>query len=409
MNILLINHYAGSPEMGMEFRPYYFAREWIKKGHRVDIMAASYSHIRRVNPDVTKDFQTDIIDGIRYHWIKTLSYKKNGIKRMLTMAQFVGKLLIYADKIVKELKPNVVICSSTYPLDTYAGQRIKKLSAQKVKLIHEVHDMWPISPIEIGGMSPRHPFIKIMQMGEDSFCHSADAVVSLLPAAKEYFIEHGMAPEKFHHIPNGVVPEEWEQYQNIPKKLADYLTNNSKLGKFNLCFLGTIQKTYNLEILISAVKKTARKDLAVTFIGPGMDKDELKILTSGCEDTFRFFDPIPKKSVPDLFNYIDAVFIGVKSSKICRFGICMNKLFDSMMGGKPILYMAEAPNNYIERYRCGVTVCGQDETALIQALDKLLKKDKLERYRMGTNGRNAVTAEFNYPKLAEKFLTVMGQ
>ena len=33
MNILLINHYAGSPEMGMEFRPYYFAREWVKAGH----------------------------------------------------------------------------------------------------------------------------------------------------------------------------------------------------------------------------------------------------------------------------------------------------------------------------------------------------------------------------------------
>ena len=29
MNILIINHYAGSPEMGMEFRPYYFARAWV--------------------------------------------------------------------------------------------------------------------------------------------------------------------------------------------------------------------------------------------------------------------------------------------------------------------------------------------------------------------------------------------
>lgn len=27
MNILLINHYAGSPDLGMEFRPYYMAKE----------------------------------------------------------------------------------------------------------------------------------------------------------------------------------------------------------------------------------------------------------------------------------------------------------------------------------------------------------------------------------------------
>ena len=38
MNILYLEHYAGSPEMGMEFRPYYLAREWVKMGHKVIII-----------------------------------------------------------------------------------------------------------------------------------------------------------------------------------------------------------------------------------------------------------------------------------------------------------------------------------------------------------------------------------
>ncbi|HMN57678.1 MAG TPA: glycosyltransferase family 4 protein [Ottowia sp.] len=46
MNILLINHYAGSPRHGMEFRPYYLAREWVRMGHQVQLVAGSYSHIR---------------------------------------------------------------------------------------------------------------------------------------------------------------------------------------------------------------------------------------------------------------------------------------------------------------------------------------------------------------------------
>ena len=31
MNILYLNHYAGSPALGMEYRPYYLAREcsWV--------------------------------------------------------------------------------------------------------------------------------------------------------------------------------------------------------------------------------------------------------------------------------------------------------------------------------------------------------------------------------------------
>ena len=141
MNILLINHYAGSPEMGMEFRPYYFAREWTKMGHQVTIIAGDFSHLRMKNPEVFRDFQRQDLDGIRYCWVKTGTYEGNGSKRALSMFRFVSKLWIHARQIVKSLKPDVVIASSTYPLDTYADQKIAKISG--AKLIHEVHDMWP--------------------------------------------------------------------------------------------------------------------------------------------------------------------------------------------------------------------------------------------------------------------------
>ncbi len=37
--------------MGMEYRPYYLAREWVRAGHRVQIVAASFSHVRALQPD----------------------------------------------------------------------------------------------------------------------------------------------------------------------------------------------------------------------------------------------------------------------------------------------------------------------------------------------------------------------
>ena len=161
MNIILINHYAGSPEMGMEFRPYYFAREWVKKGHRVDIFAASYSHLRRVNPKVRHDFQEEIIDGIHYHWIKTIQYEGNGAKRAITMAQFVGKLWINAKRITKKFKPDVVITTGTHTavpmckiahvfkkkviwIETFANS---KTPTQAGKMIYPIADLfivqWP--------------------------------------------------------------------------------------------------------------------------------------------------------------------------------------------------------------------------------------------------------------------------
>ena len=71
MNILYIEHYAGSLSMGMEFRPYYFAREWKKLGHRVRIIGASFSHLRKKNPEISRDFEIQTIDGVEYQWIKT--------------------------------------------------------------------------------------------------------------------------------------------------------------------------------------------------------------------------------------------------------------------------------------------------------------------------------------------------
>ena len=92
MNILYIDHYAGSPVMGMEFRPYYLSREWRKKGHHVTIIAGDYSHLRMKNPKVEKDFQKEMVDGIRYCWVRTGTYNGNGIRRALTMFRFAGKL-----------------------------------------------------------------------------------------------------------------------------------------------------------------------------------------------------------------------------------------------------------------------------------------------------------------------------
>lgn len=407
MNILLINHYAGSPEMGMEFRPYYFAREWVKMGHKVDIIAADYSHLRRKNPNVKKDFQSETIDGINYHWIITNEYEGNGVQRAKTMAKFIYKLWLNAKWIVKEYDPDVVICSSTYPLDTYVGQRIRKLSKKKVKLIHEVHDMWPLSPIEIGGMSPKHPFIRIMQKGEDSFCRKSDVVVSLLPSTKEYFMEHGMKADNWRYITNGVVLSEWRQYEPIPSEIKDHFEKNTEEGKFNLCFFGSLHKTYNLDMLINAVKKLDSKRIAVTFIGPGMDRKELETMCIGFDDTFRFFDPISKKAVPDIFNYIDATFVGAKSQKIFRFGIAMNKMFDAMMGGKAILYMVDAPNNFIEEYKCGVTVSNQTEESLIDGIKKMLSLTEDERTQMGKRGRDAAEKIFNYTSLSRTFIDIM--
>ena len=124
MNILYINHYAGSPDMGMEFRPYYLSLEWVKMGHNVSIIAGDYSHLREVNPVISKDMQKTIIDGIDYYWLKTGAYEGNGIRRAISMLKFCCKLNQWKGWINSHLNPDIIISSSTYPIDSIPARRI---------------------------------------------------------------------------------------------------------------------------------------------------------------------------------------------------------------------------------------------------------------------------------------------
>ena len=398
MNILYIEHYAGSPEMGMEFRPYYLAKEWVKMGHNVRIVAGDYSHLRIKNPKVKKDFQTNTIDGIKYTWLKTGEYEGNGVKRAVTMFRFVEKLRYHAKGLARAWKPDVIIASSTYPLDTYAAQKIAKYS--HAKYIHEVHDMWPITLIELGGMKKNHPFVMMIQQAENSFCKNADCVVSLLCAAKDYFISHGMDPRKFKTVMNGIVEDEWKDPEPLPEEHQKLLDDLHAQGKFVICFFGSVNKSYAIEHLMEAMERSGREDTAFVIVGEGNQKEEL--MAKNTKNVF-FLPKINKTAIPTLTDNIDCCYVGALKNDMFRFGICMNKLFDSMMSGKPILYAVDAPNNFITDYNCGVSVKAEDPDALAEGIDKLLSMSEEERKQLGDNGRKAVLENFTYKKLAEKF------
>ncbi len=58
------------------------------------------------------------IDGIRYLWYRTPAYRGNGAGRVVNMLSFVGKLLRDRRRLARTYRPDVVIASSTYPLDS---------------------------------------------------------------------------------------------------------------------------------------------------------------------------------------------------------------------------------------------------------------------------------------------------
>ncbi len=404
MNIFLINHYAGSPEMGMEFRPYYLAREWVKMGHEVTILAANYSHIRKINPEVKGDMKIEMLDGIRYIWINTPTYEGNGIGRIRNMLAFIRKTLYKVSYFVKTFQPDVVIASSTYPSDNYVARKMAKLSG--AKYIYEVHDLWPLSPMELGGMSKHHPFIVAMQHAESFAYRKADAVVSMLPNTREHMEAHGLNLEKWYYIPNGIHLEEWTDSVplngNTRRTIEEIKTTYEK----TLAYTGTLGLANALDSLV--LSASYMDDIAIVMVGKGPEKERLQQLISANKlNNVFMLESIPKREIPALLEMFDFLYIGLQRQALFRFGISPNKLIDYMMAGKPVIQAIDAGNNIVKEARCGIDIEPENPKAIADAVKKLrqLPQDELER--MGENGREYVLQHHDYKVLAKRFVEIM--
>lgn len=406
MNILLINHYAGSLEHGMEYRPFYFAREWVRMGHTVNIISADFSHLRVKNPTIENDFESEVIEGVNYYWVKSINYQGNGAKRALSMFKFVLKLYLNAKKIAKKLKPNVVIASSTYPLDTFAAQRIAKLS--KAKLVHEIHDMWPLTLTEIGGMSKCNPFVVVMQIAENSFSKNSDIVVSILPKTKKYLMTHGMKEESFHYIPNGIVKGDWDKHVDMPQEHSDVLGDLKNKHKFIVGYFGGHALSNALYILLEVAENIDIAEIHFVLVGDGVEKKNLQRLAQEKSlDNITFMPSVPKLSVPKLLENFDCIYIGGESHSLYRFGVGLNKLYDSMMAGKPIIYALDSANDDVANYKCGISVKSGDVKEIINAVKCLYNVDNKTRQEIGSRGKKAVLENYEYTILAKKFENIL--
>jgi len=411
MNILILNHYAGSPVLGMEFRPYYLAKEWIKLGHKVTIAAADYSHLRSKQPKVEYDLQKETTDGINYIWMKTFKYEYSNFKRVLNMLSFTIKLIVYRNKISTIAKnPEIVIASSTYPLDIYPAYFIAKNN--KAKLVFELHDMWPLTPMIIGNYSKYHPFIWLLQRAENFACRNSDCYISVLANTKDYLIKHGLKDEKFFHVPNGFSKDELDSNKmHIPdehKEVLDKINTNSKII---IGYAGGLTSSDGLKTLvITSGYFNENNKIAFVLVGEGPYKNELvEMVSSNGYKNCYFLPRISKPQIPDLLSRFDILYAGGFSSFLHGYGTSLNKTADYMLAERPIIFAIDEPNSLVEKVGCGIQIPAENVNELAKTIDLLSKLPLEKRIEMGKKGRDYALKQLNYTTLAKKFLDAITQ
>jgi len=400
-NIWVLNHYAGSPYHGMEFRHYYLAKEWIKQGCSVTIVAASFSHIRNVNIFHKKWFVEEDIDGIKYVWLKTSTYKSNGLRRFINIAQYSMKLIRYSLNRVK-IFPNIIIASSPHPFVFVNAWFLKRRT--NAKIIFEVRDLWPLTLLQMKPNLKRNPIVYLMQLVENLAYKKSDLTVSLLPLAFQYMKKHGLSKQKFKYIPNGISDKlaVCDNFSDEDKRL--FCNNSFKIG-----YAGNFGEANALLYLIKAFSKLQKYPIVLYLIGDGPEKIKLEKETVGLSNIY-FIERTDRKKALGYLSLVDVCYIGLAKSDLFKYGISPNKIFDYMYLKKPIIQSINAGNDIVNEANCGISVDAEDVTSVVNAVVKLYNMTNEQRVQLGLNGYEYLIQHHTYTSLgkeySECFLTI---
>lgn len=383
--VLIINHYAGAPPYGMEYRHYEIAKELVQQGVKVCIVASTFTHLRK-----TPKVENEIIDDIHFKWIKTTQYKTYGIGRLLNMIIFSIRLWIKTDL---PFNPNIIIVSSPSPFPILNAIQLKK--KYKAKLVYEIRDVWPKSIIELNGTSAKHPLMRFLDWVDTLGIKKSDIILSPLSNIKTYIAEKGFN-KKIIILPNGIT-----QYTKGIKN------SESKKDKqdFIVGYGGTIGDSNSIMNLIAAaVVLKEEKNIQFKIVGDGSRYEDVKrIIKSEQLNNVKLYGRVPQEKLHKILAGCTILYKGNPKIHIYKYGVSSIKMVEYLLLKKPIID-ASYGVDIVQKAKCGIIVPYENSKELAQGILKMKAMGSKQLERMGENGFQYVVNNYLYSNSVREML-----
>lgn len=407
--IWILNHHATGMAFQHGGRHYYFAKYLIENGYNVRIFCASVLHNSQEDAvDLQGNIYKElIVDGIPFVFVKTRKYQTNGLSRVLGMFDYYFNV----KKACKRYpRPDVVIGSSVHPLACITAIHLSKKYC--CKNIVEIRDLWPESIVEYGLASSKNPLMKCLYHFEKWLYTKANSLVFTMEGGKDYIIEKGWDKphggpvnlDKVHHINNGVDLDVFDR--NIHEKvIEDTDLDNNDFFKF--VYTGSIRRANNLDLVLDAAKLL--KDSNIIFIIWG-EGDQLVRLKQRLKDeqikNVIFKGKVGKQFIPGILKRADATFFALENSPLFCFGLSLNKSFEYLAAGKPLLISGDAAYSIIDKYKCGYHLRENSPEKFSKSVEKLVALDSSEYQALCENAREA-SKKYDFKVLTGKIIEIL--
>ncbi len=405
-NIWYFHPYAGGPDFGNSARAFNLAKAWLKAGCKVTIFCAEWHHLMGGEKSHSG---AEVLSDVNYCFVPARRYVGNGLGRLLNMFDYCYQILRCSKQYLKKFgRPDLIIVSSPHPYSFLIGYYLSRLWG--VKIVFEVRDLWPLSLIELAGLSKWHPLVFITGWIERFAYKKADWCVSLLPNAKEYMIHRGLQAHKFTYIPNGVLSASSVR-KPLSSKVLETADNLRRDGRFVVIYPGAMGPPNNMMPLIQAAEILANTEgMKIQFILMGSGQEipalQAEVFKRGLK-TVHFFPPAERNIALQLMQIASAGYVSVKRRPIYQFGISFNKLFEYMQQKLPVIFAAEVPLNPVEMSGCGVVTSPDDPVEIAKSIRDLHSLTNQKLKKMGCLGFDYVEAHHDYDVLAGKYIELI--
>ncbi len=404
--IWLINQYAMPPHLESRLRTIKFAEYLTDKGYDVTIFASSIMHNMNIN--LIEDNSTYLertYGKIKFVHIKTLKYRNNTLKRIISSLQFS----YYVKKVSKYYStPDIIVATAMVPFGNSLYYLSKKL---KSKFIVEVVDLWPMQFIDFGLIRDKSILTYFLYKAERWLYRKSDALVLSMEGGKKYIKDKGwdrgkdkIDLDKVHYINNGVDITDF-RYNAVNNTLDDSDLENINIKK--IVYVGSIRLANNLRQLIDAAALLKNEEnIKFLIYGDGDDRVTLKEYCKINNISNVIFKEkwIEPKYIPYLLS-MSTVNILNYTKNFGRYGGSQSKLFQYMASGKPICSNLQMMFCPITKHNIGIAKEFKDAQEYADAILSLVNMDEEEYLKLNERAINAAK-EFDYKVLTDKMVDV---
>jgi glycosyltransferase involved in cell wall biosynthesis len=418
MRIWILNHYASPPDRPGGTRHYEFGRILARQGHEITIFASSFCHFsrreERLGPG--ERVRAEVIDGVRFVWVRTIPYTGNDFRRVRNMGGYALGVLRAQRRFPR---PDVVVGSSVHLAAACAALLIGRV--RRVPFVFEVRDLWPRTLIDMGALREGGILARSLTMLECFLYRRAAMVVVLLPHAARYITGLGIPGDKIAYVPNGVSCAPATASAAVQVGPADdqaaalvaRIRQQRDAGRLVAGYVGSNAQANGVDMMVEAARELRDRgagDVVLVFVGEGPEKARCERLAHeyGLANVL-FWPPVPKRSVPAVLDALDVMLFCLRDIPVFKYGLSSNKLFDYLASGRPVIAACAIADSPVSLSGGGICVPPESPAAVADALLEMAALGDAGRRAVGERGRIWVRDNHDAADLTSRFLVALSR